>query len=87
MDFRDNTLYSNPLNKSLHSHTYHTLCPKDTVFSSSGSNAPHTLHGTNIANPEYDHDCMRRAMEHAITSALSTASHSPNVTILILPRW
>jgi hypothetical protein len=45
-------LYSDPFNKSLHSHTYHPLYPEDIVFSSSGSNAPHTWHGTNIANPE-----------------------------------
>jgi hypothetical protein len=80
-------LYSDPLNKSLHSHTYHSLYPEDIVFSSSGSNAPHTWRGTNIANPEYDHDCMRRAMEHTITSAHLTASHTPSATILILPRW
>jgi hypothetical protein len=35
-------LYSDPLNKSLHSHTYHSLYHEDIVFSSSGSNAPHT---------------------------------------------
>jgi hypothetical protein len=67
--------------------TYHSLYPEDIVFSSNGSNAPHTWHGTNIANPEYDHKCMRIAMEHAITNAHSTASHTPSATILILPRW
>ena len=80
-------LYSDPLNKSLHSHTYHSFHPEDIVFSSSGTNAPHTWQGTNIANPEYDHECMRRAMENAITSAHLTASHTPSATILILPRW
>jgi hypothetical protein len=30
---------------------------------------------------------MRRGMEYAITSAHSTASHSPCATIFILPRW
>jgi hypothetical protein len=44
-------LYSYPLNKSLHSHTYHSLYLEDIVFSSSGSNAPHKWHGTNNANP------------------------------------
>jgi hypothetical protein len=58
-----------------------------TVFSSSGCNAPRTWHGTNIANPEYDHECMRRAMEHANTSAHYTASRSPSATIIIIPRW
>jgi hypothetical protein len=80
-------LYSDPLNKSLHSYTYHSLYPEDIFFSSSGSNTPHTWHGTNIANPEYDHECMRRVMEHAITNAHLTASHTPCATILILPRW
>jgi hypothetical protein len=78
----------NPLNKSLHSHRYHSFYPEDVVSSFSGSNAPHSWQGTNIANPEYEHyECMRRAMEHAITSAHSTATHSPSATILILPRW
>jgi hypothetical protein len=80
-------LYSDLLNKSLHSHTYYSLYREDIVFSSNGSNAPHTWDGTNIDNPEYDQECMRRAMEHAITSAHCTASHSPIATILILPRW
>jgi hypothetical protein len=30
---------------------------------------------------------MRRAIEHAITNAQSTAPHTPSATILILPRW
>ena len=30
---------------------------------------------------------MRRAMEHAITSAHLIVSHTPSATILILPRW
>jgi hypothetical protein len=80
-------LYSYPLYKSLNSHTYHSQYPEEIVFSSSGCNAPHTWHGTNIANLEYDHKCMRRAIERAITSAHSTASHTPIATILILPRW
>jgi hypothetical protein len=33
-------LYSDPLNKSLHSHTYHSLYPEDVIFSFSGRNAP-----------------------------------------------
>jgi hypothetical protein len=74
-------LYSDPLNKSLHAHTYHSLYPEDIVFSSSGSNAPYTWHGTNIASPEYDQECMRRAMKNAIASAHSTAYHSPSATI------
>jgi hypothetical protein len=80
-------LYSDPLDKSLYSHIYHSLHPEDTVLSSSGSNAPHTSHRTNIANPEYDHEYMRCAMEHAITRAHATASHSPSASILILPQW
>jgi DNA integrity scanning protein DisA with diadenylate cyclase activity len=80
-------IHPDPLNKSLHSHTYQSLYHEDVLFSSSGSCAPHTGHGTNIANPECDHECIRRAIEHAITSAHSTASHTPSGTILILPRW
>jgi hypothetical protein len=80
-------LCSDPHKKSLHSHCYYSLYPEDIVFTSIGINAPHTWHGTDIANPEYDHECMRRAMEHAVTSAHSTSSRTPSATILILPRW
>jgi hypothetical protein len=65
--------------------TTHLL--EDIVFSPSGSSAPHTCYGTNIANPEYDHEWMPRVMEHAITSAHSTALCSPSALILILSRW
>jgi hypothetical protein len=33
-------------------------------------------------NLEYDHECIRRAIEHAITKAHSTSSHHPSATIL-----
>jgi hypothetical protein len=60
-------LYLDPLNKSLHSHTLHSLHLEDAILSSNGNNAPQTWHASYIANPEYGHDCMRRAMAHAIT--------------------
>jgi hypothetical protein len=59
-------LYSDHLNKSLHSYTYQSFYPEDKVFSSYGSNAPHTSHGTNIANPEYDHECFPNGNTHPI---------------------
>jgi hypothetical protein len=46
-------LYSEPLNKALHSHTYHSSYPNDVViFSSNGSHAPQAWHGIKIANQE-----------------------------------
>jgi hypothetical protein len=40
-------LYSNPLDKSLGSHTYHSLYPEDLLLSSSNNNATFAWQGTN----------------------------------------
>jgi hypothetical protein len=41
----------------------------------------------NVANPKYDHECMRHATDHAITIARITSPRSPTATVIILSRW
>jgi hypothetical protein len=78
---------SDPLTKSLTSHTCHPLCPEDIFFSSSVVMPPSLgKQGTNIVNPEYDHKCIRRAMEHAIAIAHRLEPHTSSATILVLPH-
>jgi hypothetical protein len=57
------------------------------VTSSSDSNTYFAWQGTNPANPEYDHTCKRRAMEHVIVNAHNMKPHTPSATLLNLPHW
>ena len=82
------TLFSDSLNQSQHTDLFHSLYEEDRVFSGLPPNQLYEWEGASQANPEYDHTCMKTALEHAIVSCHSLqAKQKASLTILVLPHW
>lgn len=80
-------LYSYPLNKSLTSTHYQSLYIRriHTVFSTLAIDAWKTNSIAN--NPEYDVECVHRALSHAfINVAHKLRESTPSATLLVFPR-
>ena len=79
-------LFASPLNCLPHPyHTYYSASQEDAVFGARYNSFSYSWRGHCVGNPEYEHEDMLKAMQHAIASA--NASPQPFSCILILPRW
>ena len=65
--------------------TYYSAYQEDAIFGARHDSFSVSWRGHCVGNPEYEHEDMLNAMQHAIDSAES--SPQPFTCILVLPRW
>ena len=79
-------LFASPLNCLPDpQHTYYSAYQADAPFGARYNWFLYSWRGHCVANPEYEHEDMLKAMQHAIASA--NASPQPFSCVLVLPRW